>query len=159
VSSWAIEHPGIVAGIAGIYPVFDLKTYPGLDRAASAYGMKPEELESALDQHNPIARMDVLAKAKVPVCIIHGNVDKVVPLKENSQALAERYKAAKSGDQVELIVVEGQGHNFWPGFFRCQKLVDFAIESAKAGAASGEKDQKPPRASSDCGCATIKDFE
>ncbi len=134
VSSWAIQHPDKVAGIAGIYPVFDLRSYPGLNRAAPVYNMKPKELEAALDQHNPIAKMNVLAKAKVPVFLIHGDEDKVVPLKQNSQAVVETYKAAKSDDVIELIVVDGQGHNFWPGFFRSQKLVDFAITQANAGA-------------------------
>lgn len=132
VSSWAIAHPDRVAGIAGIYPVFDLRTYPGLEKAAPAYKMTPEELAAALPQHNPIARIDVLAKAKVPVCIIHGDVDQVVPLKENSAALAETYRRLGAGHLVQLMVAEGQGHNFWEGFFRCQPLVDFTIERAKA---------------------------
>lgn len=132
VSSWAIRNSDRVAGIAGIYPVFDLRTYPGLNRAAPAYGLQPEELAVKLDQYNPIANIDALAKAKVPVFIIHGDADNVVPLKENSTTLFERYKQAKAEDAVELVVVEGQGHNFWPGFFHCQELVDFAIRRAKA---------------------------
>ncbi|HUG67579.1 MAG TPA: prolyl oligopeptidase family serine peptidase [Pirellulaceae bacterium] len=132
VSSWAIHNVDKVAGIAGIYPVFDLRTYPGLNRAAPAYGLQPDELAAKLDEYNPIARINVLAEAKVPVFIIHGDADNVVPLKENSATLFERYKQANAGDAVELVVVEGQGHNFWPGFFRCQELVDFAIRRAKA---------------------------
>lgn len=69
----------------------------------------------------------------MPVFIIHGDEDKVVPLKENSAALADRYKKSGAADSVELTIAEGQGHNFWPGFFRCQPLVDFAIHQAKAG--------------------------
>jgi dipeptidyl aminopeptidase/acylaminoacyl peptidase len=136
VSSWAIANPDKVAGIAGIYPVFDLRTYPGLANAAPAYGLSVAELEATLDQHNPIARIDVLAKAKLPVAMIHGDVDRVVPLQENSGTLAERYKLAGAADAVRLIVVEGQGHNFWPGFFRCQELVDFSIQQAQSGAKS-----------------------
>ncbi len=131
VSSWAIAHPDKVAGIAGIYPVFDLLSYPGLARAAPAYALTVEDLESGLTKYNPIASVDVLETAKVPVCIIHGDDDKVVPLKENSAAFVERYEQAGSADSVTLIVAEGQGHNFWEGFFRCQKLVDFAIKRAK----------------------------
>lgn len=132
VSSWAIRNVDKVAGIAGIYPVFDLGTYPGLNRAAPANGLQSDELAAKLDEYNPIARIDVLAKAKVPVFIIHGDVDNVVPLKENSATLFERYKQANVGDAVELVVVEGQGHNFWPGFFHCQELVDFAIRRANS---------------------------
>lgn len=138
VSSWAIANPDKVAGIAGIYPVFDLQTYPKLARAAPAYNMTVAELEAGLAKFNPIARIDVLAKAKIPVCIIHGDDDKVVPLKENSATLADRYQQAGAGDLVELIVAKGQGHNFWEGFFHCQELVDFAIEQAKVGVAQPE---------------------
>jgi len=136
VSSWAIANPDQVAGIAGIYPVFDLRTYPGLTKAASAFDMTPQELELSLDQHNPVARLDTLAEAKIPVCIIHGDADKVVPLKENSMTLLERYEAANASDAVTLIVARDQGHNFWHGFFHCQELVDFAIRQAKAPASS-----------------------
>ncbi len=44
VTSWAVENPEKVAGIAGIYPVFDLRTYPGLATAAPAFGLTPEAL-------------------------------------------------------------------------------------------------------------------
>ncbi len=137
-SSWAIAHPEHVAGIAGIYPVFDLRTYPGLERAAPAYEMTPAELEAALPQHNPIARIDRLAEARIPVCIVHGDDDQVVPLEPNSATLAARYRDHGASDAVQLIVAPGQGHSFWEGFFRCQPLVDFAIERAKAGAAAGK---------------------
>ena len=33
VTSWAADNPDKVAGLAGIYPVFDLRTYPGLAKA------------------------------------------------------------------------------------------------------------------------------
>jgi alpha-beta hydrolase superfamily lysophospholipase len=136
VSSWAIAHAEKTAGIAGIYPVFDLRTYPGLEKAAPAFGLTAPELESQLPQLNPIARVDVLAKAKVPVCIIHGDMDQIVPLTENSAALAQRYQHSGAADAVQLIVAEGQGHNFWEGFFRCRELIDFAIVRAKAGASA-----------------------
>jgi len=135
VTSWAGDHPDEVAGIAGIYPVFDLRTYPGLAQAAPAYGLKSDELEAKLAEHNPIERAEVLAKAKVPVFIIHGDDDKVVPLKENSAELAARYEAFGAKDAVTLVVAKGQGHNFWEGFFRCPELIEFAIARARSGAA------------------------
>lgn len=133
VSSWAIAHPDRVAGIAGIYPVFDLRSYPGLEKAAPAYGLLTRELEDSLSRLNPIARIDVLAKARVPVCIIHGDQDAVVPIEQNSAALAEVYRQVQAENAVELIIAEGQGHNFWEGFFKCQSLVDFVIRRAKSG--------------------------
>lgn len=134
VSSWAIAHPGKISGIAGIYPVFDLRSYPGLPRAAKAYGMTTQDLVAQLAQHNPVARVDVLAKHKVPVWIIHGNSDKVVPLEANSGAVADCFRQSDAAELITLTVAEKQGHNFWEGFFRCQPLIDFAIQRAKAGA-------------------------
>lgn len=134
VVSWAGENPDKVAGIAGIYPAFDLRTYPGLEKAAPAYEITPAELEAQLAKHNPIEQAPALAQARIPALFIHGEDDAIVPLKENSAEFVARYHAANAGKLVTLLPIEGQGHNFWPGFFRCQKLVDFVIARAKAGA-------------------------
>jgi len=135
VTSWACDHVDQVAGIAGIYPVFDLRTYPGLVKAAPAYGLTADELTAKRGDHNPIERVDILAKAKVPVFIIHGDEDKTVPLRENSAEFSARFKAAGAQDAVTLVVAKGQGHNYWEGFFRCPELVEFAIDRALNGAA------------------------
>jgi len=134
VSSWAIAHPERVAGIIGIYPVYDFRTYPGLKLAAPAYGLTPEQLEERNTEFNPIEKIERLARAGIPVTIIHGDDDKVVPLPQNSAELERRYEQAGAKQLVTLIVAKGQGHNFWPGFFQEQKLVDFAIERARLGA-------------------------
>ncbi len=134
VTSWASEHPDKVSGLAGIYPVFDFRTYPGLAKAAGAYELTAAELEAKANELNPIERVLILAKAKIPAFIIHGDEDKVVPLKENSSRFVEHYQAAGAEDKVTLVIAKGQGHNFWEGFFKCQELVDFSIARAKAGA-------------------------
>lgn len=134
VSSWAIAHPDRVSGIIGIYPVFDFRTYPKLAKAAPAYKLTPEQLDARNSELNPIERIDVLAINHIPVTIIHGDMDVVVPLKENSAELLRRYQAAGGGNLVNLIVAPGQGHSFWPGFFHEQALVDFAIAKARDGA-------------------------
>ena len=131
VSSWAVAHPDRVAAIGGIYPVYDYTTYPGIKRAAPAYGISAEKLRAQQATLNPIKQADKLAKARVPVLIIHGKDDRVVPLAENSAALEATYQTNDVGDLIKVIKVDGQGHNFWPGFFQCQELVDFLIEKAK----------------------------
>jgi fermentation-respiration switch protein FrsA (DUF1100 family) len=127
--NWAIDHPEKVCGIAGIYPVCNLESYPGLEKAAGAYGLTALELKEVLPMHNPVDRLAPLAKAKIPLFHIHGDVDQVVPLEANSGLVAERYRAL--GGQMELIVPKGQGHNMWRGFFECQSLVDFVVRQAK----------------------------
>lgn len=126
--SWAVEHPQSVGGVAGIYPVCNIKSYPGIARAAGAYGLNATQLELELSKYNPIDRLKPLAKAKVPLFHIHGDNDKVVPLEANSAKLASRYKAF--GGPVEIEVVAGQGHNMWTGWFQSQRLTDFAAARA-----------------------------
>jgi arylsulfatase A-like enzyme len=100
----------------------------------SAFILTPPENKRRNPQPwNPIERVGVLAERRVPALLIHGDEDKVVPLKENSAELVARYRAAGAADAVTLIVAKGQGHNFWEGFFHCQSLVDFAIERARTG--------------------------
>jgi arylsulfatase A-like enzyme len=134
VSSWAIAHPDRVSGIGGIYPVYDYTTYPGVNRAAAAYGLGADELLAEQDKLNPIKRASTLAKAKIPVFIIHGTDDKVVPLAANSAALEKAYADNDAADLIRVIKSEGQGHSFWPGFFSCQELVDFLTAKSKSGA-------------------------
>lgn len=135
-SSWAIAHPEWTAGIGGIYPVYDWRTYPGVEKAAPAYGLTPEELLARVGELCPIERINAAAQADIPVCIIHGDDDAVVPLGPNSAALKQRYESAGKGSLVNLIIAEKQGHSFWEGFFHCQELVDFLITRARAGAAT-----------------------
>jgi hypothetical protein len=127
--NWAVENPVRVAGIAGIYPVINLLSYPGLAKASGAYEMSEAALAAALPQHNPIDRLSPLAKAKVPIYHIHGDKDRVVPFADNSGALMQRYR--KLGGQVTVLTAAGQGHNMWQGFFQDQDLVDFVISRAR----------------------------
>ena len=133
-AAWAVAHPELTAGLGGIYPVFDWRTYPGVEKAAPAYGLSADDLRGRVAELCPVERLDVAARAGVPVCIIHGDDDKVVPLGPNSAELKRRYEAAGRGDLVNLVVAQGQGHNFWEGFFRCEPLVDFLVARARAGA-------------------------
>ena len=127
--SWATEYPQNVGGIAGIYPVTDFSSYPGLKRASGAYKMTPEELEKEAKELNPVERVGSLIQAKVPVFHIHGDSDKVVPHTPNSVRIKKQYDAA--GAPMELEVVPGQGHNMWKGWFESHTLLDFVITHAK----------------------------
>ena len=121
--AWAAENPDKVAGFAGIYPVCNVASYPGVAKAAGAYQMTPEELTARLTEHNPIDRLAPLARAGVSLFAIHGDVDTVVPLEANSGLVRERYIAL--GGSMQLIIPRGQGHNMWPGFFQCAELLSF----------------------------------
>ena len=42
-----------VGGFAGIYPVCNMASYPGIDKAAPAYQLSATEFEGDLARHNP----------------------------------------------------------------------------------------------------------
>jgi pimeloyl-ACP methyl ester carboxylesterase len=128
--NWAVGRPSAVACVAGIYPVCNLSSYPGLAKACGAYGLDEAAFAARLAEFNPIDRIEPLAKAGAPIFHVHGDQDTLVPLDQNSAELAGRYR--RFGGEVTLRVVEGQGHNRWPGWFQCQELVDFVIASASA---------------------------
>ena len=121
--NWAVEHPWSVSRIGGIYPVCDLRSYPGLARAAGAYGMTEAQLEQHLREHNPVDRLAPLAAERVPLLHLHGDADKAVPLEANSGELIRRYRAL--GGPAELVVVNGKGHEEVPEFFQSVRLLEF----------------------------------
>lgn len=125
---WAAEHPDKIAAFAGIYPVCNLTSYPGLAKACGAYHFNEAELSARLADHNPIDRLAPLARAGVPLFAIHGDSDKIVPLEANSGEIQKRYEAL--GGRMQLIIPPGQGHNMWPGFFQSRELVDFVMAAA-----------------------------
>lgn len=132
--NWAAEHPESVACLAGIYPVCNLASYPGMKSAAGKYKMSEEEFAKVLEQHNPVDRLAPLAKAKVPIYHNTGDVDTLVPAKDNSFLVRDRYKAM--GGDITVTVFEGQGHNYWTGFFEDQGMADFIIKHARKQAPS-----------------------
>jgi hypothetical protein len=132
--NWATEHPGSVAAIAGIYPVGNLASWPGLARACQAYGMSGEQLAAQLPRHNPVDRLAPLAKAGIPIMHLHGDRDKVVPLKHNSGLIRDRY--AELGGTMTLEIIDGGGHDLSAHWFESRSLVDFIIEHATAATAT-----------------------
>jgi pimeloyl-ACP methyl ester carboxylesterase len=118
ILSWAVNHPECVAGIAGLYPVFNLVSYPGLYASASAYNMTPHQLNEKLAEYNPVERVDVLKG--IPFFSVSGDSDRIVPFELNTGRVKDKIN-------VECIVMENQGHSMWRGFFECQDLVDFLL--------------------------------
>ncbi|MBL9166241.1 MAG: PD40 domain-containing protein [Verrucomicrobiales bacterium] len=128
--SWAVNNPDKVGGFAGIYPVCNLVSYPGLARASGAYHLSESELKEHLGTHNPIENLQALAQARIPLFAIHGDKDTVVPLDANSGLLKARYEALGGG--MQLIVPPGQDHNMWEGFFQSQELIRFIVQTLKS---------------------------
>ena len=127
--SWAVRNPTKVGGFAGIYPVLNLRSWPmkrNLGATLKDFGMDMDAFSKIVDQHNPINYLAGLAKAKVPIFIVHGDSDGVVPLEENSAIVVERY--LKLGGEARVEVVPGKGHQVDDGFFKAPELIEFMIK-------------------------------
>jgi pimeloyl-ACP methyl ester carboxylesterase len=127
--NWATENPESIAAIAGIYPVGDLASWPGLDKASAAYQLNPAKLAEQLANHNPIDRLAPLAQARIPILHLHGDNDRVVPLERNSGLIQQRYEAL--GGPMKLLIIENGGHDTKDHWFKNKELTDFVIRHAK----------------------------
>jgi len=129
--NWA-EDPGNaekVSRIAGIYPIGDFLSCPGLLRTAKAFGISPDTLIAHVKENNPIERLQPLYNAGVKIFHIHGDADTIVPLKRNSQVIIDRYKAL--GGDATLVVIPGKGHAEIPEYFQNQTILDFLLAELK----------------------------
>jgi pimeloyl-ACP methyl ester carboxylesterase len=126
---FAAGHPDWVQHIAGIYPVADLRSFPGLKRAAPAYRMSESELAAPLPLHNPIARLAPIARAGIPILHLQGDADKTVPIDQNSEVVFQRY--VELGGVMQLIVITGEGHNESRKFFESEALLHFWLTQGK----------------------------
>ncbi len=72
-----------------------------------AYGFKDDQ-EAITAKVSPVDALEPLAKAKVPLLLVDGDSDEVVPHQENSEVVYERYK--KLGGPVERVVMPGEDH-------------------------------------------------
>jgi len=128
---WAEGHPRDVRCVAGIYPVLNLASWPPqgsplLGEAAKAYGYASiSEFEKHSLQLSPLSHASPLVKARVPVFILHGDNDRVVPAKENSQRFVSLYTGL--GGSAELIMVPGKGHEEVDEYFKSERLVNFLL--------------------------------
>jgi len=123
---WAVRNPEKVKAIVGIYPVYNLASWPlkhSRQAVLNDYQMTEQQVRADLDKLNPVGNLQGLAKNKVPIFIIHGDTDKVVPSKENSEPVVQAYR--KLGGKAELVVVPGKGHAEIPEFFTNEKLLEF----------------------------------
>jgi pimeloyl-ACP methyl ester carboxylesterase len=122
--AWAARHPEKVCAFVGIYPVCNLASWP-LTRSKAAtladFAMPEAELTARLREFNPVDNLQGLLANKVPMFVVHGDSDVVVPYDDNTHVLKERYEAG-----VKLI--PGEGHKVSSSFFECRELMDFVLK-------------------------------
>ena len=108
--NWAARNPDKVSAIYVDAPVCDFKSWPGgkdKDNASAAdwerckrvYGLTDEQ--ALAYKLNPVDNLGPLAKARIPILSVCGEMDQVVSIKANTLVVQERY--AKLGGSLTLI--------------------------------------------------------
>ncbi len=102
IYNWAVANPEKVAAIYGDAPVMDFKSWPGPTHASilRMYGFKSVE-EAKAFKLNPVDNLEPLAKAGIPIIHVVGDLDKEVPVAENTAIAEKRYK--EMGGVFEVI--------------------------------------------------------
>ena len=129
--SWAVKNPKKVKAFAGIYPVLNLRSWPitrNLSTTLADFEIDQDTFLKTVDLHNPIHQLEALARAKVPLYMVHGDSDRIVPLEENTQIVINRY--TKLGGEAEVKVVPGKGHQVVDDFFKSKELIEFIIQQS-----------------------------
>ena len=125
---YAQKYPETVACIYADAPVCDLNYRVESKRAdagavAKAYGIKTEELDNF--PLSPVNNYQPIVKNGIPLLLILGLADTVVPAERNGLLLAERWEQA--GGSVEVIKRPSWGHHPH-GLDNPLKIVRFVLQ-------------------------------
>lgn len=126
--SWAMRNPEKVRAFVGIYPVCNLASWPlknSKPQTLADFGLPEAELVARLKEFNPVNNLQGLLTHRVPMFVVHGDSDVVVPYNDNTRVLKNRYEAG--GGPIAVKIIRGEGHKVSPSFFECRELVDFVI--------------------------------
>lgn len=117
-TNYTLKYPEDIATLYIDAPVLDICSWPGgkgkghgsgdnWKMCLDWYGITDEE--SADFKGSPIYHIDELIATKVPVLLIAGDNDEVVPYDENGLILANEYE--KCGAKIKVIVKPECGHH------------------------------------------------
>lgn len=115
IFNWAKANPSKVAAIYADNPLLDLRAFPNATPEArahrqqclEAYGITEKELPDF--KGSPVDGLEPLAAARVPVFLVLGEKDDVVPIAQHADVLEARYKAL--GGSVRRWVKPNSGHH------------------------------------------------
>jgi pimeloyl-ACP methyl ester carboxylesterase len=136
--NWAAQNPDKVVCIYGDAPVCDFKSWPGgkgkgqgspadWQALMKCYGFK-DEAEALAWKLNPVDNLAPLASARIPLIHVVGDIDDVVPVKENTAIIEQRYK--ELGGEIKVLHKPGVGHHPH-GLDDPQPLVDFILQKTR----------------------------
>ena len=115
---YAVTWPEDVLALYLDAPVLDIRSWPGGKGAGIGDPACWEECKRwyCLDEHsawffrdNPLDRIDELVRTGIPVLLVAGEADDVVPYAENGALMAAKMAAA--GGRIHVILKPGVGHH------------------------------------------------
>ena len=116
IFNFAAKHPDKVTAIYGDNPVCDFKSWPGgqsgklskgdYDRCLKAYGITAEQAKTHPQITDPAFAMKLKG---IPVALVIGTADEVVPPKENAELVAAHL--TKLDSQLKVWRKPGLGHH------------------------------------------------
>lgn len=121
--NWAAAHPDRTLAVYLDNAVCDFKSWPGgrpkglgtgagseaeWKKLLAAHGFA-SDAEAVAYKHNPVDNLAPLARAGVPLLLVYGDADRVVPARENSDVVFARYRGL--GGYAARVVKPGQDHH------------------------------------------------
>lgn len=107
------RHPGLVAAGVALYPVSDIadlgERSHRFERHYNQTLIGPDDTAEDRALYTERSPLHYAARIGGPLLVLHGTVDPVIPV-DQSIELAARIRQA--GGQVELHLLEGEGHGF-----------------------------------------------
>jgi pimeloyl-ACP methyl ester carboxylesterase len=116
--NYAATYPLDIAALYLDAPVLDIRSWPGgMGKATRAdkewqeclleYGITEEQAKQF--NQNPLDKIKQVSDDNIPIIIVAGGADEVVPFEENSRILANEYKNLDG--KIELIIKPECGHH------------------------------------------------
>lgn len=116
--NYALAYPQNVDKLYLDAPVLDIRSWPGphgktggtlscWEECKACYGLTEEE--AAVYSRNPLDRAEEMAATGIPVILVAGGADELVPYDENGQPFVRRMRAA--GGRIEEIIKPECGHH------------------------------------------------
>ena len=140
IFNFASAHPDKVSAIYGDNPVCNFVSWPGgrngklssadWERCLKAYGITAAQADD-FRQPKDEETLRPIAAAKIPVALVVGTADSVVPPKENAEPLAANYE--KLGGKVKVWRKPGLNHHPH-GLHPPDELAAFLVEAVEEAA-------------------------
>jgi pimeloyl-ACP methyl ester carboxylesterase len=136
VFNWAAENTDKVACIYVDAPVCDIRSWPGgkmqgrgstedWKKCLLAYNMTEDD--ALAYRLNPVDRVEPLIKADIPLLIVSGDADDVVPYEENAALIVKAYEESKA--DVDVILKKGVRHVH--GLDDARPIINFILKHTR----------------------------